>query len=132
MRAAKTRRINREASTLPVWNAGIGERQEAGCLDVPVLSAGGRREAPLQARSHRHQGTIPYRNRRQESSRRASAFGQHWEATGSQSHDWSSYRALSAGGVAGKVLHAGQLQIASEKVDSTEVGRNAAQRDSRT
>src|SRR5439155_23831911 len=132
MRAAETRRKNLEASTLPVWNAGIGGRQEAGCLDVPVLSAGGRREAPLSAHSHRHQGTIPDRNRRQESSRRASAFGQHWEATGSESHVRSCPRTLSPGGVARKILHTGQLQIAFEKVDSTEVGRNAAQRDSRT
>src|SRR5437899_8206723 len=132
MRAAKTRRKNREASTLSIWNAGIGGRQAAGCLDVPVLSAGGRREAPLSAHSRRHQGTIPDRNRSPNCCRGTSALGQHREATGSESHGWSSYRALSAGGVAGKILHTSRVQNPFEKVVLNQVGRNGVQRDSVT
>src|ERR1017187_9816143 len=130
MRTANTRRLNREASTLSVRKFAGREGRETGRMDVSLLSTRSRRKARVPAHSRWHHGTIPDRNRGPEGSGRASAFGQQRKTSGGKSHVRSGHRTISKGGAAGEILHADQLQIAFEKVDSTEVGRPSAHRNS--
>src|ERR1700674_2981681 len=111
MRTAKTRRSNREASTLSVRKFGVSGRRETGRLDVSVLSTRSRWEAPVPAHSRWHHSTVSDRNRSSEGFGRASALGQQRKTSGDESYIRSGHRPLSAGGIAGEILHTGQLQI---------------------